>query len=221
MSELTNPLFDDPREFLERQKEEYKNALLSDVTDLKDQGQQIGKSVAIAGGVLAGIYLLSRAFGRGKEDKPKKKKKGSRLENPARFKGAEDRDWISTIPDVEDDEPLYSAIERTYPSVYHPATGTVAAAYSRVKNKKRKPETSGLKAFFQSDLFKILEQQLAALAMVYLTKLVEQHLQSSATAPHPNPTQPLLVENTTDRYQLPPDDLTNAQPPQSQPLSGF
>jgi hypothetical protein len=221
MSELTNPLFDDPREFLERQKEEYKNALLSDVTDLKDQSQQIGKSVAIAGGVVAGIYFLSRVFGRGKASKPKKKKKSNHLENPARFKSAEDRAWISSIPEVEEDEPLYSAIERSYPAVYHPTTGTVAAAYSRVKNKKRKQQTSGLKAFFQSDLFKILEQQMAALALVYLTKLVEQHLQSSATAPQPNPTQPLLVENTAVGYQLPPDDLTNAQPSSSQPLSNF
>lgn len=217
MSELNNPLFDDPREFLERQKEEYKNALLSDVTDLKDQSQQIGKSVAIAGGVVAGIYLLSKAFGRGKDNKPKKKKKNGRLENPARFKGADDRAWISSIPEVEDDEPLYSAIERSYPAVYHPNTGTVPTSPNRFRHKE---ETSGLKAFFQSDLFKILEQQLAALVMVYLSKLVEEHLHQPATTSQPILTQPLLVEeNTTVEYQSPPDVSTNAQSPQSQSFS--
>ncbi|KAA3440352.1 hypothetical protein [Rufibacter hautae] len=217
MSELTNPLFDDPREFLERQKEEYKNALLSDVTELKDQSQQIGKSVAIAGGVVAGIYLISKAFGRGKDAKPKKRKKSNRLENPARFKGAEDRAWISSIPDVEDDEPLYSAIERTYPAVYHPNTGTVATSHSRIRHKE---ETSGLKAFFQSDLFKILEQQLAALVVVYLSKLVEEHLNKPATTSQPILTQPLLVEeNTTVDYLSQPDVSTNAQSPQSQSFS--
>ena len=212
MSELTNPLFDDPREFLERQKEEYKNALLSDVTDLKDQSQQVGKGLLLAGGALTGIFLLSRAFSKKKEPKQPKKKKGNRLENPARFKGAEDRDWISSIPDVEEDEPLYSAIERTYPAVYHPSTGTVGATYSRPKRKK---ERSSGKGFFQSDLFKILEQQLAALAMVYLSKLVEEHLKKSATTT--TTTQPILVEETTTiEYELQPDDtITDAQTPQS------
>ncbi|MBC3539566.1 hypothetical protein ACFSC6_18745 [Rufibacter sediminis] len=218
MSELNNPLFDDPREFLERQKEEYKNALLSDVTDLKDQSQKIGKNLAIAGGLVAGIYFLSKAFGKGKDAQPKKKKKGNRLENPVRFKGAEDRAWISSIPEVEDDEPLYSAIERTYPAFYHPNTGTVAASPRRYKTKE---ESSGLKGFFQSDLFKILEQQLAALLMVYLTKLVEQHLNAQPTAAQPNLTQPLLVESTTVEYELQPDPITNAQSPQSPPLSSF
>ncbi|RNI26927.1 hypothetical protein [Rufibacter latericius] len=218
MSELNNPLFDDPREFLERQKEEYKNALLSDVTDLKDQSQKVGKNLAIAAGVVGGIYFLSRAFGKGKDAKPKKKKKSNRLENPARFKGAEDRAWISSIPEVEDDEPIYSAIERTYPAFYHPNTGTVAASPRRFQHKE---ETSGLKAFFQSDLFKILEQQLAALLMVYLTKVVEEHLHTQPSKAQPNLSQPLLVEGTTVDYELQPDPTTNAQPLTSPPLSSF
>ncbi|MFB9862936.1 hypothetical protein EFA69_02735 [Rufibacter immobilis] len=209
MSELNNPLFDDPREFLERQKEEYKNALLSDVTDLKDQSQKMGKNLLIAGGVLAGIYFVSRALNGGGKDKPKKKK-SNRLENPARFKGAEDRAWISSIPEVEDDEPLYSAIERTYPAVYHPSTGTVASGHGRSASKE---ETSLVKAFFKSDLFKILEQQLAAILMVYLTKMVEKHLQAPEA-----PQQPVLVEETTVAYELQPDPITDAQPPQSSAL---
>lgn len=204
MSELNNPLFEDQREFLERQKEEYKNALLSDVTDLKDQSQKIGKNLLMAGGFLVGVYLLSRAINGGGETRAeRKKRKAARLENPARFKGAEDRAWISSIPDVEDDEPLYSAIERTYPAVYHPSTGTVHAPHNAGKG-----ETSLLKTIFQSDLFKILEQQLAAVAMVYLTKMLDQRLNTQAAPP-------VLVEETTVAYELQPDQPTHApQPPQ-------
>ena len=205
MSELNNPLFDDQREFLERQKEEYKNALLSDVTDLKDQSQKVGKNLLMAGGFLLGVYLMSKAFAGG-SDKPKRKKRGNRLENPARFKGAEDRAWISSIPDVEDDEPLYSAMERTYPAVYHPTTGTVAAPYPAEKSKSG--SSSVLKAFFQSDLFKVLEQQLAAVLMVYLTKMIEQYTHQNRNA------QPVLVEETTIDYHLQPEQPTDAQPQQ-------
>jgi hypothetical protein len=206
MSELNNPLFDDQREFLERQKEEYKNALLSDVSDLKDQSQKVGASLAIAGGVLVGIYFLSRALGGGK-DKTSKKKRNT-LDNPARFKGAEDREWISSIPEVEDDEPLYSAIERTYPAIYHPTTGTLSTVSSRRKAKG--DSTSKVKAFFKSDLFKVVEQQLAAMLMVYLTKMIEQHLQEK-----PASQQPLLVEETTIvEYDIQPDRSLDAPSPQ-------
>jgi len=186
MSELTNPLFDDQREFLERQKEEYKNALLSDVATLKDQSQQVGKKLLVAGGFLTGIFFISRAIGRKRDGSPKKKKKSNRLAASAKFKGAEDRDWISSIPDVEDDEPLYSAIERSYPAVYHPQTGTLSAA-----GYKSDKEDSMLKSFFKSDLFRVLEQQLAAIVMIYLTKLIEQQMTSA------HEEQPLLAESGT------------------------
>ncbi|WP_192822497.1 hypothetical protein [Rufibacter sp. LB8] len=192
MSELTNPLFEDQREFLERQKEEYKNALLSDVADLKEQSTQIGKNLLIAGGLLGGIYLLSRALHSGGEAKTERKK-AKRLK-AAKFKVAEDRAWISTIPDIEDDEPLYSAIERTYPAVYHPSTGTVAAGGKR-------KEESKLMAFFKSDLMKLVEQQLAAILMVYLTKMIEERLHTPA-APEPA----VVVDDASSQtYALQPD----------------
>jgi len=68
MSDVNNPLFEDQKEFLERQKEEYKNALLSDVTELKTQSQQVGKTLLVAGGALAGLWFLGSAL-RGKKKK--------------------------------------------------------------------------------------------------------------------------------------------------------
>ena len=58
MSDLNNPLFESQKEFLERQKQEYKNALLSDVQDLKEQSQKVGKTLLIAGGALAGVWMV-------------------------------------------------------------------------------------------------------------------------------------------------------------------
>ncbi|MBC6700359.1 hypothetical protein [Hymenobacter sp. BT190] len=68
MAELTNPLFEDEKEFLERQKLEYERALMGDVEEIKEKTQQASKYVAIGAGVLAGMWLLSKAFG-GKKDK--------------------------------------------------------------------------------------------------------------------------------------------------------
>ncbi len=198
MSELHNPLFDDQREFLERQKEEYKNALLSDFTDLKDQSQKVGKYVLMAGGALAGIFLISKAIGGSREESPRKKRK--RLAKAAKFQGAEDRGWISSIPDVEEDEPLFSAIERTYPAVYHPSTGTMATGFAHPE----KP--SLLKSFLKSDMFKMVEQQLAAIAMVYLTKIINEHL---------SPGRPIVVESlNADVIEITnePEQTLDAQP---------
>ena len=76
MSELSNPIFDNEREFLERQKEEYKNALKGDVDQIKTQGQEIGKKAAVAGGVLLAGYLVKRMFSGGKKkDKAEKAEK--------------------------------------------------------------------------------------------------------------------------------------------------
>jgi len=40
---------------------------MGDVADLKDQSQKIGKNVLLAGGALAGVWLVSRLFRGGKK----------------------------------------------------------------------------------------------------------------------------------------------------------
>jgi hypothetical protein len=62
MADLHNPLFEDEKEFLERQKLEYERALLGDVEDIKEQTQRIGKYALIGAGVAGSIWLLARAF---------------------------------------------------------------------------------------------------------------------------------------------------------------
>ena len=70
MAEPTNPLFEDEKEFLERQKLEYERALLGEVEEIKEKTQQIGKYVAIGAGVLTGVWALSKLFGGKKKYKP-------------------------------------------------------------------------------------------------------------------------------------------------------
>ncbi|QJX46850.1 hypothetical protein HMJ29_07810 [Hymenobacter taeanensis] len=76
MADLHNPLFEDEKEFLERQKLEYERALKGDVEEIKAKTQTIGKYAAMGAGVLGGIWLLSKAFGsKKKELGPTKKKR--------------------------------------------------------------------------------------------------------------------------------------------------
>lgn len=69
MAELTNPLFEDEKEFLERQKQEYERALIGEVEEIKEKTQQVGTYVAIGASVLGGVWLLTKAFGGGKKKK--------------------------------------------------------------------------------------------------------------------------------------------------------
>lgn len=103
MSELTNPLFDDEKEFLERKKLEYERALVADVESLKVQSVQVGKVVAVGAGAVAGIWLLRKLFGGPKKAKsagassrnggsaPRKNQKGGRSGATSR---SEDKDMF-------------------------------------------------------------------------------------------------------------------------------
>ncbi|HEX8424994.1 hypothetical protein [Hymenobacter sp.] len=83
MAEPTNPLFEDEKEFLERQKQEYERALLGEVDgikeDIKVKTQQIGKYAAIGAGVIGSVWLISKAFGGPKKYKKYKPKQDREL----------------------------------------------------------------------------------------------------------------------------------------------
>ncbi|MVN76148.1 hypothetical protein GO988_07405 [Hymenobacter sp. HMF4947] len=66
MSEPTNPLFEEEKEFLERKKLEYERALRGDVEHIKEQTVHVGKLALVGAGVAGGIWLLTKAFGRRK-----------------------------------------------------------------------------------------------------------------------------------------------------------
>lgn len=66
MSEPTNPLFEEEKEFLERKKLEYERALRGDVEHIREQTVHVGKLALVGAGVAGGIWLLTKAFGRRK-----------------------------------------------------------------------------------------------------------------------------------------------------------
>ena len=170
MNELNNPLFEDQREFLERQKQEYKNALMGDVAQLKDQSQKIGKNVMLAGGALAGVWLLSKLFGGSK--KKSKALKGSNVRqlhatNPVTAAGSP-----ASYPVVKEDGSI------NYESaMHHAAVPAPAAAYYQPPQPPQPSLMSELaKNFMESEMAKALSTQVTAFLLMYVTKKLEEYL---------------------------------------------
>ncbi|WP_242926339.1 hypothetical protein [Pontibacter vulgaris] len=188
MSELSNPLFENERELLERQKEEYRNALMGDVDQIKTQSQQIGKKVAIAGGVLLAGYLLSSMFSGGKK-KAKKVKKAKEPLHVSHNAAAETSvvDYDSMLHEQEDD---YTLSSERMPHAEQPEH----------KNK------SAAKSFMDSGFTKLITSQLTALLMVYITKKVEEYLQSVSENPDIAAKPVEATEIQTTEYNYPEED---------------
>ena len=94
MTEPTNPLFEDEKDFLERKKLEYERALRGDVEEIKDTTVQAGKVALVGAGVVGGIWLLTKVFGGGKAKKKRHKHKKNRpeFEDYAGFDGFDEND---------------------------------------------------------------------------------------------------------------------------------
>lgn len=153
MSDSTNPLFDSEKEFLERQKEEYKNALMGSVDEIKDRSTRIGKTVLIAGGVLAGAYFLTKMIrsNRGSHENPYylSEKKAQRLRRGQRRPDDYGSyDYADYAGSYEDDGPA---------------------------RQEGSTSTSLAKNFAQSDLFKMISHQVSALLLLLLTRKVESY----------------------------------------------
>ncbi|MEJ8802514.1 hypothetical protein [Pontibacter sp. H249] len=158
MSELSNPLFDNERDFLERQKEEYKRALMGDVDHIKSQSQEIGKKVAMAGGVLLAGYLLKRMLsGSGKKKAKKQSNKKDSSKTEAR---AYDSAGIPVMTEHESSGYSFSA----------------KPVQEGKKGKSKSRKESG--SFLDSSLVKVVGSQAATLLLMYITKKVSDHLNS-------------------------------------------
>lgn len=108
MTEPTNPLFEDEKEFLERKKLEYERALRGDVEEIKETTVQAGKVALVGAGVIGGIWLLSKAFGGGKKKKGKHKKHRSHFEDYAGFDGFDENDQELSDLATDFQSPAYS-----------------------------------------------------------------------------------------------------------------
>jgi hypothetical protein len=92
MTEPTNPLFEDEKEFLERKKLEYERALRGDVEEIKETTVQVGKVALVGAGVVGGIWLLTKVFGGKSKKKKHKHKKRTGFEDYAGFDGFDEND---------------------------------------------------------------------------------------------------------------------------------
>lgn len=176
MNELNNPLFEDKKEFLERQKQEYKNALLGDVAELKNQSQEIGKKVLIAGGALAGVWLVSKLFRGGNNKKSKTIKTGlhKQLEvaRPYPAPGAH-----GSYPVVKDDGSI------DYESALHHAPAQISPTATHYQSVYQEPaRPSFAKSIMESELAKALSTQITAFLLIYVTKKLEEYMQVTKNA---------------------------------------
>jgi hypothetical protein len=187
MSELSNPLFDNEREFLERQKEEYKNALIGDVDHIKTQSQEIGKKAAIAGGVFLAGYLVKRLFSSDEKKKDKKLKKSKK-------KGS--KHSIPVTTELADYDPYVH--EQTETNNLSDDYISPAAQDVKEKNKSN--------SLLNSNVTKVISSQVVALLMMYITKKVEEHL-NSVSKNNDIATEPVAVPPTeTTDYRVPIED---------------
>ncbi|GAB3542405.1 hypothetical protein GCM10027443_43190 [Pontibacter brevis] len=212
MSELSNPLFDNEREFLERQKEEYKNALMGDVDQIKSQGQEYGKKAAMAGGALLAAYLLKRMISGGtkkvKSIKAEKKKKKAEKKRANRIVVPRERhvidvpsstpviDYDSIMHEREDDYTLSS--ER----MHHADHGHNTYTEEKEKTKRKKGLT-------KSGVGKVLTQQAVAFLLIYAGKKLEEYLHSVSEDKNNDIAAAPVVEVTeieTTEYIVPKED---------------
>lgn len=127
MTELHNPLFEDEKEFLERQKLEYERALMSDVQDIKEKTLQVGKYAAAGAGILGGLWLISKALGGSKSPKkPAKALKAADKESAKQLKGSSHRPMASTSVDTAMADDLGLGGRRLRTNI--PATGSAATS---------------------------------------------------------------------------------------------
>lgn len=189
MSDLNNPLFENQREFLERQKEEYKHALMGDVDQIKTQGQEIGKKAAIAGGVLLAGYLVTRMFsGSGKKEK-KEKEESFDMGYSKPITGTTFSDYDSYVHDQEDD---YTLSSEQMPHTY--------------EEEDTNPDKQSKKSFLKSNLGKVLTTQAVTLALVYAGKKAEEYL-NSVSENNDIAEKPILVtEIETTEFIIPEKD---------------
>jgi hypothetical protein len=173
MSELNNPLFDNQREFLERQKEEYRNALMGDVEQIKSQGQEIGKKVAIAGGVVLAGLLIRRMF-TGND-----KKKASKITKVKKGEAA----VAGTIP-VSHPIPDYDPIaHRTVTDFTAEEPMAVTAAKQKARKEKKQKVKSGpglVQRVINSPYARTMALEGVALLVAYVTKKAAERMHTES-----------------------------------------
>ena len=187
MAELHNPLFENEKEFLERQKLEYERALLGDVDQLKAKTVRASKIALIGAGVAGGIWLIAKAFG-GKPDKKANQKKLAAKNRKKRLPAAMEAGAVADDLGFGRAPAAPGRRAQADPNVYHTDPDNEAASsaeqrfnsYAADHDQASSGGTSSLMteafhSFMQSDTGKMLIAQTTAVLMAYAAKKVGEY----------------------------------------------
>ena len=166
MTELTNPIFESEKEFLERQRQEYKNALMGDVETIKEKSEKVGTTLLVAGGLLAGAWLVSKMFSSSdSSDKPKKKKKKKKKVK------------MNVLEEQNFQPKLYKPHKaKQYDSLIHEQEDEFTLDSEHANEKQESGLAKVTHSIMQSEMMSLLLHQLSAFLMVYLTKKIEEYV---------------------------------------------
>lgn len=201
MSNLQNPIFENEKEFLERQEQEYKNALLGDVAVLKDHSTEIGKKVLMAGGALAGVWIVTKLLSGGKKKK-KKNKKALRKQLRAANKANANSGYYLNVANPQTNS-AQDEVEFGSPLDFSQPNPEADSSYYNTPAKFFDPEVSGNapipanyalhnhyhaanttsateKPGMAGELMKAMATQVTAFLLVYLSKKAEEFLLKNA-----------------------------------------
>jgi len=162
-----NPLLKERKEFLQRQSQEYKNALMGEVHELKEKSQDIGKKALVAGGAILLSYALAKALmGSGKGSEPQKllEYKGKKKKNKHRdeqFSAYEDLTANASAFDVTD-VPYTETFNDTDELPPQPAVPDVQPAAKQHSVTK--------------DILGVVAQQITAYLIILGTRKLEEYL---------------------------------------------
>ena len=188
MAELHNPLFENEKEFLERQKLEYERALLGDVDHIKAKTVRASKIALVGAGVAGGIWLIAKAFS-GKSSKKANQKKLATKPRKKRLTAATEAGAVADDLGFGRSPDAPGRRTQTDPNVYHAASENEvpdssaafrANAYAADHDQASSGGTSSLVAeafqsFMQSDTGKMLIAQTTAVLMAYAAKKVGEY----------------------------------------------
>ena len=190
MAELHNPLFENEKEFLERQKLEYERALLGDVDHIKARTVKASKIALIGAGVAGSIWLIAKAFG-DKSDKKTNQKKLATKNRKKRLTAATEAGAVADDLGFGRSPEASGRRAPADPNVYHTDSENEAASaaerrynsynsYAADHDQAAGGSTSSLvteafHSFMQSDTGKMLIAQTTAVLMAYAAKKVGEY----------------------------------------------
>ncbi len=167
-STTDNPLLREKKEFLQRQSQEYKNALMGEVQELKDKSQDMGKKALVAGGAILIGYALIKAISGGKSSGQQKllEYKGKKKKN---------KNTAASYSEYEDLTNNASAFDVT--DVPYTETIHVTSAQHLPSDAPKKEETS-----IGKDIFAVVAQQITAYLIILGTRKLEEYLNAKQHA---------------------------------------